>query len=75
MASYHLQNGIDPSHYGFTSAGAPEWPSLSWSSNNIPIKNVPGATSAENTTNEETMDSQKPDLKCTPDPTKTRAYR
>jgi len=41
----------------------------------LPIDNVPGAPPPEDTPNEETIDPQKPDLPCTPDPTKTRANR
>jgi len=72
---YHLQAGIDPSHHGSTSVGAPEWPSMNKSTNNPPIDNVPGAPPPEDTPDEETIDPQKPDLTCTPDPTKTRAHR
>ena len=41
----------------------------------LPIDNVPGAPPPEDTPDEETIDPQKPDLTCTPDPTKTRAHR
>ena len=41
----------------------------------LPIDNVPGALPPEDTPNEETIDPQKSDLTCTPDPTKTRAHR
>jgi hypothetical protein len=40
----------------------------------LPIDNVPGAPPPEDTTYEEMIDPQKPDLTCTPDPTKTRAH-
>jgi len=39
------------------------------------IDNVPGAPPPEDTPDKETIDPQKPDLTCTPDPTKTRAHR
>jgi len=39
------------------------------------IDNVPGAAPLEDTPDEKTIDPQKPDLTCTPDPTKTRAHR
>src|SRR5882757_2002005 len=41
----------------------------------LPIDNVPGAPPPEDTSDEEPIDPQKPDLTCTPDPTKTRAHR
>jgi len=41
----------------------------------LPMDNVPGAPPSEDTPDEETIDPQKPDLTCTPDPTKTRAHR
>jgi len=41
----------------------------------LPIDNVPGAPPPEDTPDEETIDPQKPDPSCTPDPTKTRADR
>jgi len=41
----------------------------------LPMDNVPGAPPHEDTLNEEMIDPQKPDLTCTPDPTKTRAHR
>jgi len=37
--------------------------------------NVPGVPPADDTPDEETIDPQKPDLICTPDPTKTKAHR
>jgi hypothetical protein len=39
------------------------------------MENVPGAPPPEDTPNEEPIDPQKPDLTCTPDPTRTRAHR
>jgi len=72
---YHRQAGIDPSHNGSTSVGAPEWPSMSKSTYNLPIGNVPGAPPPEDTPDEETIDPHKPDLTSTPDPTMTRAHR
>jgi len=39
------------------------------------IHNVPGAPPPEDTPNKEPIDSQQPDLTCTPDPTKTKAHR
>jgi len=44
MEFYHLQVGINPSHQALTSVGAPEWPSMSWSTNDIPIDDLNGAT-------------------------------
>jgi len=41
----------------------------------LPIDNVPGAPPPEDTPDEETIDPQKPDLTCTPDPTNARAHR
>jgi len=41
----------------------------------LPIENVPGAPPPEDSPDEESIDPQKPDLTCTPDPTKTRAHR
>jgi len=41
----------------------------------LPIDNVPGAPQPEDTSDKESRDPQTPDLTCTPDPTKTRAYR
>jgi len=40
----------------------------------LPIDNAPGAPPPEDTPDEETIDPQKPDLTCSPDPTKTRAH-
>jgi hypothetical protein len=39
------------------------------------IDNIPGALPPEDTLDEEPIDPQKPDLTCTPDPTKTMAHR
>jgi hypothetical protein len=39
------------------------------------MDNVPGAPPPEDTPDEESIDPYKLDLTCTPDPTKTRAYR
>jgi len=39
------------------------------------IDNVPGAPPPHDSPNEEPIDPQKPDLTCTPDPTKTKAHR
>jgi len=41
----------------------------------LPIDNVPGAPPPKDTPDEDTIDPQKPDLTCTPNPTKTRAHR
>jgi len=41
----------------------------------LPIANIPGAPPLEDTPNKERIDSQQPDLTCTPDPTKTEAHR
>jgi len=41
----------------------------------LPIDNVPGAPPPEDTPDKEMIDPQKPDLTCTPNPTKTRAHR
>jgi hypothetical protein len=41
----------------------------------LPIDNVPGARPPEDTPDKEPIDPQKPDLTCTPDPTKMRAHR
>ena len=38
------------------------------------IDNVPGAPPPEDTPNEDPIDPQQPDLTCTPDSTKTKAY-
>jgi len=43
--------------------------------NDLLIDNVPGAPPPEDTPNQEPIDPQQPDLTCTPDPTKTKAYR
>ena len=75
MAFSILQGGIDPSHHGLTSVGAPEWPSMRKSTNGPTTDNVPGAPTPEDTPNNETIDLQKPDLTCTPDPTQTKAHR
>jgi hypothetical protein len=40
----------------------------------LPIDILPGAPPHEDTSDEETLDPQKPDLTCTPDSTKTRAH-
>jgi len=41
----------------------------------LPIDNVPGGPPPEDTPDEDTIDPHKPDLTCTPDPTKTRDHR
>jgi hypothetical protein len=41
----------------------------------LPIHNVPCAPPPDDTPDEEPIEPQKPDLTCTPDPTKTRAHR
>ena len=41
----------------------------------LPIDNVPGAPLPEDTPDTETIDPQKRDLTCTPDPTTTKAHR
>jgi len=41
----------------------------------LPINNVGGAPPPEDTFDEQTVDHQKPDLTCNPDPTKIRAHR
>jgi len=43
--------------------------------NDLLLDNIPGAPPLEDTPNEEAIDSQQPDLTCTPDPTKTKARR
>ena len=43
--------------------------------NDLLIDNVPGAPPPEDTSNEEQIDPHRPDLTCTPDPTKTKAHR
>jgi len=43
--------------------------------NDLLIAQVPGAPPPENTPHQEPIDSQQPDLTCTPDPTKTKAHR
>ena len=43
--------------------------------NDLLLDTVAGAPPPEYTPDEETTDPQKPDLTCTPDPTKTRAHR
>jgi hypothetical protein len=39
------------------------------------LQNLLGAPPPDDTPNEEPIDHQKPDLTCTPDPTKTKAHR
>jgi hypothetical protein len=43
--------------------------------NDLLLDNVQGAPPPEDTSNEEPIDPQQPDLTCTPDPAKTKAYR
>jgi hypothetical protein len=43
--------------------------------NDLPIDNVLGALLHDATPNKEPIDPQQPNLTCTPDPTKTKAYR
>jgi hypothetical protein len=43
--------------------------------NELLSDSVPGAPPVEYTPNEEPIDSPHPDLTCTPDPTKRKAYR
>jgi len=71
---YLTQAGIDLSHHRLTSAGAPQWPSIRQSTNHLTTDNVPDTPPPEDTPDYETIDPQKPDLTCTPDPTKTKAH-
>jgi hypothetical protein len=41
----------------------------------LPMNYIPGAPPPEDAPNKETIDPQKPDRFCTPDPTKTSAHR
>ena len=43
--------------------------------NDLLIDNIPAAPPPEDTHKEEPIESQLPDLTCTPDPTKTKAPR
>jgi len=72
---YHLQDGLNPSPYGATSFDALEWPSMSLSTSNLPVYNVPSAQLAEDTANKETIDPKQPVLSCTPDRPKMTAPR
>jgi len=45
------------------------------SNNNLVIDNLPGAPPPEDSPNEEPIDSQQPDVTCTPDQTKTKAHK
>ena len=72
---YLLQAGIDPIHHGLASGSTPEWPSMNESTDNLTADTVPGAPPPEDTPNDETIDPQKPDLSCTPEPTKMKAHR
>jgi hypothetical protein len=45
------------------------------SRNDLLIPNVPGAPQPEDTPHNESIDSEQPDLTCTPDPTQTKTYR
>jgi len=70
-----LPTRIDLSHHGSTSVGAPEWPLISKSTNDLAIDNVPGAPPPQDIPDKETIHPQKPDLIYTPDPTKTKVQR
>jgi len=72
---YNLQNGIDASHHGSISVGASNCPSMSWSTNDLPIDILPSVPQPEDYPDEETIDPQMPDQTCTPDGTKMRAPR
>jgi len=69
MGLYYQQAMIVQSPHGSTSVGAPEWPSLRQSTNDLPIGNVPGVPTPEDNPHNETVVTQKADLKCTPHPT------
>jgi len=43
--------------------------------NDLLMANIPGASQHEDSSNEEPIDPQQPDLICTADPTKTKAHR
>jgi len=45
------------------------------SNHNLLIENVAGAPPPEVSPNEESIDLQRPDLICTPDPTKPKVHR
>jgi len=72
---FHLQAGIDPCHHGSTWVHAPESPSMSYSSNDPPIYNVPVVLPPADTPDKQTIDPQKPDLTYTPDGTNRKAHR
>jgi len=43
--------------------------------NDLLLDNVPGAPPQEDTPNEESIDTDQPDLPCTPDPTRAKVHR
>jgi hypothetical protein len=57
------------------SVGVPAWPSLSYSTPDLHIDNVPRALPPDVTRNKETIDTTEPDLKCTPIPIKMKTHR
>jgi hypothetical protein len=75
MQYYYLYNGIDPSHHSWNAVSTPEWPSMSYSTNDPPINNIPAAPRPEDTPNKEPIKPQQPGLTCSPDPTKAKAHR
>jgi len=48
---------------------------MRYSTNDPTMDNVRGVPRPEDTSDDETIEPQKPDLTCTPDPTRTMAYR
>jgi len=74
MGLYHLQDEINRSHRGSTSVGAPEFSSMGNATHDIPKDNIHCGEPPEDTSDEETIELQKPDQSCTPNATMTRAH-
>lgn len=70
-----LQARIDLSHHDSTSVGAHKRLSITESTNDPTIDAVPSAPPPADAPDEQTIDPQQHHLTCTPETTKTKAYR
>jgi len=66
---------MELSQHNSTSVNAPRWLSLSYSTNDLPMENVPGAPPLEHTLNKEKIQPRKPDRTYSPDPTTAKPPR
>lgn len=70
-----LQDGINPINHGSISVDLPIWPSMSQSTNDPHLDEIPGIPPSEVIPDKETVDTQNPDLSYTSDTMKTEGHR